>query len=108
MPNNFDVWSALTTSYPRVDVAAVPSGGEPAGRRNVNISVNLNVTFDTEKVLLYKFNSMFEFAVSEVKFLNCTQTGMEHAYLSFLLMYTTAIQLKKLPFLLLSWIAALF
>ena len=75
VPNDFDVWNAPTTFYPRVDVAAVPPGGEAAGHMNVNI---LNVTFDTEKVLLYKFSSTFEFAVSEVKFLNCTQTGMVH------------------------------
>ena len=34
VPDDFDVWDAPTTSYPHVDVALVPPGGEPAGRRN--------------------------------------------------------------------------
>ena len=76
VPDDFDVWNAPITSYPYVDIAAVPPGGEPAGRRNVSINVNFNVTFNTRKVLLYKFSSTFKFAVSEVEFLKCTQIGM--------------------------------
>ena len=71
VPNNFDVWHVLITSYPRVDVASVPPGGEPAGRRNVSINVN----FNTKKVIMYKFSSRFNFAVSEVEFFTCISTS---------------------------------
>ena len=67
VPDDFDVWDAPTTSYPSVKVAAVPPGGEPAGRRNVSINVN----FNTKKLLMYKFSSTFALAVSEVEFFTC-------------------------------------
>ena len=67
VPDDFNVWKAPTTSYPRVDVAAVPPGGEPADRRNVSVSVN----FQTKKVLMHKSSSSFRFAVSEVEFFAC-------------------------------------
>ena len=67
VPDNFDVWDVSTTGYPHVNVASVPPGGEPAGRRNVSISVN----FNTNKVLMHKFSSSFVFAVSEVEFFTC-------------------------------------
>ena len=69
--DDFNVWDAPTTSYPRVDVAAVPPGGEPAGSRNGSINVSINVNFNTNKVLMYKFSSSFQFAVSEVEFFAC-------------------------------------
>ena len=47
-----------------VQVAAVPPGGEPAGRRNVSINFN----FNTMKLLMYKIRSSFDFVVSEVEF----------------------------------------
>ena len=68
VPDNFDIWDALSTSYPHVDVAAVPSGREPSGRRNVSINVN----FNTKKVLMFKFSSAFKFTVSEVEFFICS------------------------------------
>ena len=64
VPNDFEVWDAPTTSYPRVNGASVPPGGEPAGHRNINIDVN----FNTKKVLMHKFSSAFVFSVSEVEF----------------------------------------
>ena len=67
VPDDFDVWDILTTSYPRVDVAAVPPGGEPAGHRNVSISVN----FNTKRVLMYKYSSSYQLTVSEVEFFMC-------------------------------------
>ena len=67
VPDDFDVWDATATSYPRVDVAAVPPGREPVGRRNISINVN----FNTKKVLMYKSSSSFQFAVSEVEFFAC-------------------------------------
>ena len=67
VPNTFDIWNTLTTSYKYVEVAAVPPGGEPAGPRNVSI----NVSFNTKKVLMQKFRSKFYFAVSEVQFFTC-------------------------------------
>ena len=67
VPDDFDVWDTSRTSYPRVDVAAVPPGGEPAGRRSTSINVNLN----TQKVLMHKDNSNFMFTVSEIEFFTC-------------------------------------
>ena len=67
VPDDFDIWDALSASYRSVEVAAVPPGGEPAGHRNVSI----NVKFNTKKVLMNKFRSNFQFAVSEVEFFTC-------------------------------------
>ena len=61
--DDFNVWDALSTGTPHVDVASVPPGGGTAGHRNVSINVN----FNTRKVLMYKFRSTFQFAVSEVE-----------------------------------------
>ena len=60
VPDDFDVWNAVTGNrYMEVD--AVPPGGEPAGRRNVSINVN----FNTKRVLIYKVRNNFQFAVSD-------------------------------------------
>ena len=66
--DDFDIWHALTTSDPYVDVAGVLPGGEPAGHRNISIA---DISFNTKKVLMYKFSSSFQFAVSEVEFFTC-------------------------------------
>ena len=79
VPDDFDVWDAPSSIYYYVEVAAVPPGGEPAGLKNV--SVGFNVT--TMKLLMYKFSSVYSFAVSEVEFFNhtCKQaTCMLHYY----------------------------
>ena len=65
VPDDFDVWDVPTTSYPHVNVASVPPGGEPAGRRNVSINFNFNI----KKVWMYKYGSSFQFAMSEVFFI---------------------------------------
>ena len=68
VPDDFDVWDVPPISYPHVDVTSVPPGGEPAGHRNVNINVN----FNTKKLLMHKSGSTFKLAVSEVQFfINC-------------------------------------
>ena len=67
VPDDFNVWDAPTTGHPRVEVNSVLPGGEQAGHRNIRI----NVTFNTMKVLMYKFSSSFMFAVSEAKFFKC-------------------------------------
>ena len=64
VPDDFNVWDAPTTNTPRVDVASVQPGGEPAGRRSVSINFNFNTT----RILMYKYSSSFQFAVSEVEF----------------------------------------
>ena len=64
VPDDFNIWDSPSTSYSHIDVAAVTPGGEPAGRRNVSINVN----FNTKKVLMYKYSSIFVFAISEVEF----------------------------------------
>ena len=66
VPDHFNVWVALTSSTPYVGIAAVPAGGEPAGHRSVSVNAN----FNTKKVLMYKFSSSFQLAVSEVEFLS--------------------------------------
>ena len=67
VPDDFDVWDVVTSGTPYVDVTAVPAGGEPAGCR----SVSNNTNFNTTKVLMYKYSSSFQFAVSEVEFFRC-------------------------------------
>ena len=64
VPDDFSVWDAPTLGTPYVGVASVP---EPAGRRSVSINTNFNTT----KVLMYKYSSSFQFAVSEVEFFRC-------------------------------------
>ena len=68
VPDDFDIWDAPAIGYSRVDVAVVPPGGEPAGRRKANINVN----FSTRRVLMYKYSISFLFSVSEVEFVTCT------------------------------------
>jgi hypothetical protein len=67
--DDFDIWDAPTTGTPLAGLASVPPGGEPAGCRSVSINVN----FNSKKVLIYiyKFNSSFQFAMSEVEFFSC-------------------------------------
>ena len=69
VPDDFNVWDALRSNYPHVDVASVPPGGGPAARWSVSINANLN----TRKVLMYKESSSFMFAVSEVEFFTCSK-----------------------------------
>ena len=68
VPDDFDVWNALTSGTPYVGVASVPPYhqyyGEPAGRKNISINAN----FNTKRVAMYKYSSNFQFAVSEVEF----------------------------------------
>ena len=64
VPDDLDVWDIPTTGNPRVDIASVPPGGESAGRKNVSINANFNI----RKVLMDKFSSNFQLAVSEVEF----------------------------------------
>ena len=65
VPDNSYVWDGpSSTSYPCTDVASIPPGGEPAGHR----SVSVNIHFNTTKVLMCKFRSNFQLAVSEVEF----------------------------------------
>ena len=66
VPDDFDVWDAPTIGTTHVDVAAVQDR-ELTGRRNVSINVN----FSTKKVLMYKYSSSYQFAVSEVEFFKC-------------------------------------
>ena len=67
VPDGFDVWGAPAISNLPADVASVPPGGEPAGRRNVSINVN----FNTKKLLMFIFRHTFMFSVSEVEFFTC-------------------------------------
>ena len=72
VPDDFDIWDAPLASFSR-DIAAVPPGGEPAGRRNVSINFNfMSIT----KILMYKSGSSFalNFAVSEVELFSCNSS----------------------------------
>ena len=64
VPDDFDIWEAPTLGTPYVDTASVPPGGEAAGHRNISINAN----FNTMKVLMFKYSSSFQLAVSEVQF----------------------------------------
>ena len=66
VPDDFDVWDAITSMYrnSHVDVAEVPPDGESVGLKNISISYN----FNTKKVLMYKFATLHTFAMSEVEF----------------------------------------
>ena len=64
VPDNFNIWDAPTSSYNHVDVAAVSTGGESAGRKNINV----HVTTITKEILLYNYRNSFPFALSEVEF----------------------------------------
>ena len=67
-PDDFDVWDAPPGNSRYTDnIAAVPPGEESAGRRNVSFNVN----FSTSKILMVKFGSNFQLAVSEVEFFTC-------------------------------------
>jgi hypothetical protein len=68
VPDDYDVWDALTSGNRYVGVTSLPPGGEPAGRRSVSIYPN----FNTKKVMMYKFNSKFLLAASKVQFFNCS------------------------------------
>ena len=76
VPDDFDVWNAVTTRHRYVEVAAVPPGGESAGHR----SVSINISFSTKKVLMYKFESSFNFAMSEVEFFTCSGNYLSYSY----------------------------
>ena len=65
VPDDFDAWDALSSSYSYVEVVAVPPGGNSSAGLG-NISINIEVF--TTKVLLFKFFSSSSFALSEVEF----------------------------------------
>ena len=73
VPDDFDVWDALSPSYKHVEVTAVPPGEESTGLRNISITFNTT----TMKILLYKFTSTFSFALSEVDFFNDSCTSLK-------------------------------
>jgi hypothetical protein len=65
VPDKFNVWDAPTNT-PFVGIASFPQGGDPTGSRNVTIKININ--FNTKKVLMSKLPSKLQFAASEVDF----------------------------------------
>ena len=76
VPDDFDVWNALTKDTSLINVTdsevdSVPLGRDPTGYRNVSINVNFSMIY-TRKVLMYKYSSTFLLAVSEVQFFNCS------------------------------------
>ena len=71
VPDDFNIWYIPTTGTPYAGIGSGPPGyrEEPVGRRNVSINFNFNTT----KVLMYKYSSTFQFAMSEVDFLRCSK-----------------------------------
>ena len=70
VPDEFDVWNAVTAGNPYGGAALVPPDGEPAG----HTSVSININFNTKRVLMYKYSSSFSFALGGVEFNNSTCT----------------------------------
>ncbi len=64
VPDDFDIWDALTTGNPYVGIGSVPPG-ETGGHMNVNTN------FNTKNVVMHKYASSFQFAASEVEFFTC-------------------------------------
>ena len=81
VPDDFNVWDAPATSYPRVDTASVLPGREPAGRRNISINVN----FNAKKVLMYKYSSTLVFALSETEFLICSKCRDDNMHATYII-----------------------
>ena len=73
VPDNFEIWDAPVASYSSVGIAAVPPGGEQAGRRNVSV----DFFFNTRKLLL-KFSNSYAFAISEVEFCSCNGKSINY------------------------------
>jgi hypothetical protein len=69
VPDDFDIWDAPTSGTQYVGIASVRPGEEPAGRRSVGISAN----FNTRKVLMYKYSSSWQLAMSEMEFIRCSK-----------------------------------
>ena len=65
--DNFNIWNTTSANSGSGRIDTMPPDGKQAGRRSVSITVN----FNTRKVQMYKVNSDFEFAVSEVEFFTC-------------------------------------
>ena len=76
VPDDFNVWDALTTGNWYVGIAEVQPGGEPTGHRSVRVTIG----FNTSKVLMYKYRSNSVFAVSEVEFFASTSKKITLAY----------------------------
>ena len=78
VPDDFNVWDAPTSGSPYGGIVSVPPGGEPAGRTSISINVN----FSTKKILMYKYSTNLQFAVSEVEFmLRCSKLSTIHVYM---------------------------
>ena len=91
VPDDFDVWDAPLSSYSHVDIyiAAVPPSEEPAGHRNVSITVTYY--HYTSKLSLVKFASSYPFQVSELEYLcyNCNGKNCNTNQLKVLIIITS-------------------
>ena len=73
VPDDFDVWDAVISSYNRVEVAAMQPIEVLTGSMITSVHTNLSST----KVLLYKFSSTYTFALSEVEFFTCNSKQLD-------------------------------
>jgi hypothetical protein len=74
--DDFDVWDAPTSGTPLVGIASFSPGTYPEGRRDFSVNTN----FNTMKVLMYKYSSSFQFALSEVEFFTCKHNISSYIY----------------------------
>jgi hypothetical protein len=65
VPDDFHIWDE-PIGIPYIGIDSFPRGVDPAGSRNVTIKININ--FNTKKVLMSKLKSPLQFAASEVEF----------------------------------------
>ena len=68
VPDEFAAWNTPTINHSDAVITPVLPVRGRAGRRSVSVNT---VNFNTKKVLMYKFNNNFMFAVSEVEFFTC-------------------------------------
>jgi hypothetical protein len=77
VPDDFDVWDAPTSGTPFVGVSEVALGADPGRSKD-----RINANFNTNKVLMYKFRSSFQFAVGEVEFTTCKHNFMWYRFMA--------------------------
>ena len=75
VPDNFDIWEALSASYSYIEVAALPLGGQ-AGLNCISTTVR----FYTKKVLMIEYGSTYQFEVSEVEFFSACKGEQIYGY----------------------------
>ena len=76
VPDGFDIWDAVPTfeSITKVEIAAMAQQDNNKSQKRLSVSV----TWNTRKILMYKYRSEFSFAVNEVQFSNCSGKSLKY------------------------------